>query len=124
MNIHELRMQLLQIANGDVDQAKHMEKYIYSNSSDVACGVAEENMGSAIRNASLSGGALSEGCGVDTGEPPVETSIHWSTAGDVKTPKGIRVQRQESASTYKLPDELLKSVDNFLYSLERSLQKQ
>lgn len=119
MEIQYLRLQLLSMANGNVDEAKHMENYVFSQDSREAS-VAKETMGSGV----CSGGSLGRLPEVD--EPPVAPSLHWSAAADcgAQTPKGIRVQCQGAASTYRLPDELLKSVDNFLYSLERSLQKQ
>ena len=119
MEIQNLRLQLLSMANGNVDQAKDMECYVFSQDSrEDSC--AGKTMGSDI----CSGGSLGRLPEVE--DPSVAPSLHWSAAVDscVQTPKGIRVQCQGSASTYRLPDELLKSVDDFLYSLERSLKKQ
>ena len=120
MEIQHLRLQLLSIANGDVDQAKHLEAFLFSGDPRVVSGV-EETMGAAIRKL-RSGGSMGELPKKEC--PSIEPVSPRSADAQACTPKGIRVQRQEFASTYKLPDELLKSVDDFLYSLERSLQKQ
>lgn len=126
MNIQDLRLQLLHIADGNVDRAKHMEAFVFSRDSREVSGV-EEVMGEAIKNSLISSGSLSQGRNTEIDRPPVDPLTHWSEAQAPKTaqtPKGVRIQRQGATSAYKLPDELLKSVDNFLYSLERSLQKQ
>ena len=113
MEIQNLRVQLLSMVNGNVEQAKDMERYVLGEVSGV-----EETMGSAIRQ----GGSLGKLPDVDC--PPHIKPVLVSASAQVRTPKGIRVQLQESSSVYKLPNELLKSVDDFLYSLERNLQKQ
>lgn len=114
MELTHIRLQLLAMANGDVESAKHMENYIFSDVGESKCaeGGFDAPCGSTL--VGRAGGCVDAEC-----PPPNKPKISNPRLVD----GAVRICGEDFGCSYSVPENLINAVDAFFSSLDEHFAK-